>query len=274
MEDLNKQQLVLLALLVSFVTSIATGIVTVTLVDQAPKGVTQTINQIVERTIEKVVPAENKATVVTITKEVRVDVPVPVEEALSSAVERVSQSVVRLMSTESADVLELGIVLDKDGIIGADKTVLGVGTTFTALFSNGKKATTTVIDFRGEHDVVYLKIDPSAKVSFVPVSYTTDQTKIGQIVFSLGGDERNILARGVVSGIEGSTTAATIETDIKTGSTFVGSGLWSSGGALIGMRLSSEKGSGDFISIGAVKADLAALKIVMGTVASTTKSAL
>jgi len=54
--DLNKTQLILLALLLSFVTSIATGIVTVTLMQQAPTGVTQTINRVVQQTIEKVVP--------------------------------------------------------------------------------------------------------------------------------------------------------------------------------------------------------------------------
>ena len=61
LEQLTKHQIVLLTLLVSFVTSIATGIVTVSLMDQAPAGVTRVVNQIVEHTVEKVIPATQSA---------------------------------------------------------------------------------------------------------------------------------------------------------------------------------------------------------------------
>lgn len=57
--ELNKTQLILLAILLSFVTSLATGITTVTLMEQAPRAVTIPINRIVKQTIEKVVPAES-----------------------------------------------------------------------------------------------------------------------------------------------------------------------------------------------------------------------
>lgn len=58
MEQLSKTQLVLLVLLVSFMTSLVTGIVTVTLVAQGPVPITDTVHRVVEKTIEKVVPAE------------------------------------------------------------------------------------------------------------------------------------------------------------------------------------------------------------------------
>lgn len=64
-KDLNKTQLILLTLLITFVVSIATGIVTVTLMNQMPKSATQTINNVIQKTIEKVTtvqaPAEDKS---------------------------------------------------------------------------------------------------------------------------------------------------------------------------------------------------------------------
>lgn len=58
-KDLNKSQLILLAILLSFITSIATGITTVTLMDQAPKAVTIPINRIVRETVETIVPSDD-----------------------------------------------------------------------------------------------------------------------------------------------------------------------------------------------------------------------
>lgn len=56
-KDLTKTQLLMLAVLLSFVTSIATGITTVTLMQQAPTSVTVPINRIVRETVEKVAPS-------------------------------------------------------------------------------------------------------------------------------------------------------------------------------------------------------------------------
>lgn len=64
-EKLTRSQIILLALLVSFVSSIASSIVTMTLLDQSPsEAVPQIVNRVVERTVERVVtpvPSESAA---------------------------------------------------------------------------------------------------------------------------------------------------------------------------------------------------------------------
>src|SRR5450631_767788 len=65
-KDLNKPQLILLAVLLSFVTSIATGITTVTLMQQAPKSFTAPINRVVQQTIEKIQQVEGKTVTQTV----------------------------------------------------------------------------------------------------------------------------------------------------------------------------------------------------------------
>ncbi|ETB63905.1 TPA: hypothetical protein DIC38_01775 [Candidatus Nomurabacteria bacterium] len=53
-KDLDKKQLILLTLLITFIVSIATGIITVSLMNQMPKSVPYTVNNVIQRTIEKV----------------------------------------------------------------------------------------------------------------------------------------------------------------------------------------------------------------------------
>ncbi|MCA9353761.1 hypothetical protein KC842_02725 [Candidatus Nomurabacteria bacterium] len=58
MEDLTKTQLILLCILISFVSAIATSIITTSLLAEAPLQTTQTINKIVQNTVERVVPED------------------------------------------------------------------------------------------------------------------------------------------------------------------------------------------------------------------------
>jgi len=113
MNNLNNHQLVLLTLLVSFVTSIATGIFTVTLLDQAPPAVTSTINRVVERTIETVVPTEKE----TLVKErVIVD---KGGELIVSAIQKTSPAIIYVYSNEE------GVEETEDG--GSLKSKKGLG---------------------------------------------------------------------------------------------------------------------------------------------------
>src|SRR3989338_10370670 len=61
MENLTKTQLVLLVLLISFITSLVTGIVSVTLVNQAPAQITQTINRVIEKVTPEGISGKDSA---------------------------------------------------------------------------------------------------------------------------------------------------------------------------------------------------------------------
>src|SRR3972149_5054775 len=65
-KDLNKSQLILLAVLLSFITSIATGITTVTLMQQAPASFTVPVNRIIKQTVEKIQQVEGKTVTQTV----------------------------------------------------------------------------------------------------------------------------------------------------------------------------------------------------------------
>ncbi len=100
-EDLSKSQLLLLTVLVNFVVSIATGVLTVSLLDQAPTTVTQTVNRIVDHTIE------------TVTTEVPVigsnpDNGPTTEELLTAAI---AANVARTVTVSSGGNREIGVYL-------------------------------------------------------------------------------------------------------------------------------------------------------------------
>ncbi|KND50800.1 MAG: hypothetical protein AB202_00125 [Parcubacteria bacterium C7867-007] len=53
-EDLTKTQLLMLTILVNFILSIATGVLVISMLDQSPAPITQTVQQIVDHTIETI----------------------------------------------------------------------------------------------------------------------------------------------------------------------------------------------------------------------------
>lgn len=187
-KDLNKSQLILLAVLLSFVTSIATGITTVTLMQQAPKSFTAPINRVVQQTIEKIQQVEGK----TVTQTVIVKEEDLVVDAISK-----NRSATFVVNKESLDeegkTIEIsagrGFAISKDGTVVVDGNLVSDKGVYYVKNESGKfKADFISTDKAG---FAFLKIgmpvNETDKLSFtVPTSGDLDKMKIGQKVLVLG----------------------------------------------------------------------------------------
>lgn len=232
MEELNKNQIVLLVLLVSFVTSIATGIVTVTLMEQAPPGLTQTINRVVERTIERVVPGETKTT--TVIKEV--PVLITEEQIIADLVQSASPAVVDVASADGNQVLGSGFIVSKDGLVVTALHLLGtapvVGQRFTIILEHGQKFDGQLMKSSSESDIAILQADKKALTNLAPLTASSTATSTqawtalevtdtesfpGQTVVTLGATTEGSInvTGGIVSSLVTSATSSSI-TSIKT----------------------------------------------------------
>src|SRR6185369_15148803 len=117
MKDLNKSQLILLAILLSFITSIATGITTVTLMEQAPSSITTPINRIVRQTVEKIEQVQGKTQTVVVKEE---DLVVDAIEENQSAVFDLSKS-----AEAGTQPSGHGFAVSADGLVVIDAVQLG-----------------------------------------------------------------------------------------------------------------------------------------------------
>ncbi len=182
MEDLTKSQVVLLALFVSFVTSIATGIVTVTLMDQAPPGVTRTINRVVEKTVETVVPTETKETVV------KEEVVVKEDDLI---IEAIDQNLASVFQLQSRDVegnfvpAGIGLVLSEKGLAVTDRAHIAGKLLFASY--QGQRLPVTVLSLAGDAASGTTAADGKEVVEVSLPRFALVQIATSSITRALGG---------------------------------------------------------------------------------------
>jgi S1-C subfamily serine protease len=228
MEDLSQTQVVLLCLLMSFVTSIGTGIITVSLLNEAPPSVTQTINRVVERTVETITPQPSEPNV--ITKEVTVVV--KEEDLVIGAISNSRNSLVRIYKSQKdmTSAITIGAIVKRDGTILADKRFVTNGSYVAVPFTGGEPYTVVVEDSSNTTSAVYLRPGrESAGRTFKPLTLgNSDSIQLGQTVIAIGGKEREAVSIGRISTLtqteiqdKSTTTRATSTPVVKVNSSIV-----------------------------------------------------
>jgi len=202
-ERLTKAQIVMLTLLVSFVTSIATGIVTITLLDQAPPVVTQTINRVVERTVERVVPGETQSASV-ITKEVTKVI--KEDDILTESIATNAKALVSIYKvTEEGPVrIGNGVALTQEGIIATDSGIIIEGGQYSVRTAGDIEYHVKVIDNAIARPIALVEIivpEGEKAPSLQTITYADiNALKLGQTVIALGASTQLSVATGIISG--------------------------------------------------------------------------
>lgn len=259
MNDLNAQQIVLLTLLVSFVTSIATGIVTVSLLEQAPEPVTQTINRIVEKTVERVVtepsPETNNKPV---EKEV-VTVVVKEEDLTIEAVKKNSGSIVRLYEPagDLRQFIALGVVINNQGEFIIDSANVLPRTEYIAVYSNGEFQSTVAYKPSGARFAILAPQSAEGVTNFDSANFADSTAlQLGQTIIAIGGKNSSAVSTGIVTQIEkeGENITA-IDTSINSNN-IAGTLQVTLKGDVVGMGMPS-LGSNTFVPSSVIKEFLA-----------------
>lgn len=260
-EDLNKTQLLLLALLVSFVTSIATGIVTVTLMDQAPPGVTQTINRVIEKTVQVVAPESDEKQVASVIE----TIVVKEEDFIVEATNKNAPNVVAIgydtvtIGEEGEEVhafeaIASGVIVSAEGYVITDKARLPEEGALSLKTIGGQVVPLEVRSL--DHvDLALLAIvgqaSEEAKEDAVvlpmvatPELVSGGAVHVGQRAIVLGMEENTMLTLGTVSTLSyhDDETLRAIIADVDAAAAYSGGALVDTNGLIAGISIITSDG--------------------------------
>ncbi|OGF49261.1 hypothetical protein A3G55_00225 [Candidatus Giovannonibacteria bacterium RIFCSPLOWO2_12_FULL_44_25] len=242
---MTKHQLVLLVLLVSFITALVTGIVTVTLINQAPQPITQTIQRVIEKTIGALPEPLQKDE----KKEFEANA-LARDILIEDIARRASLSVVSVVATKDIPVIEQyftnpfpeddffgqffpefripqyrqkgtekqqvssgsGFFVSQDGFLLTNRHVVeDSGAEYSVIMNDGKKLKAKIVARDTVNDMAVLKIDGAPAGGFISLPLGDSNTvTIGQTAIAIGnalGEFQNTVSVGVISGLRRTITA-------------------------------------------------------------------
>ncbi|PIR38252.1 MAG: hypothetical protein COV34_01415 [Candidatus Zambryskibacteria bacterium CG10_big_fil_rev_8_21_14_0_10_42_12] len=240
MEELNQHQLILLVLLVSFVTSIGTGIITVSLLQEAPPVVTSTVNRVVEKTIETVVqgPSENNGN--NNTETVReVTVVVNQEDLVTESIAQNSKSLVRIYETRplgSERFYGVGIMVP-GGVISGISSPYDGSANYRIEYPDGTETLVTRVQNTAEEQLAAFKITDDT--THAPVTFGNSAAlKLGQTLITIGGESQNVISIGTLSSLvtDASGVPTRLDLSIDEKDSIAGAPVITLQGNIVGIR--------------------------------------
>ena len=250
-KELNKSQLILLAVLLSFITSIATGITTVTLMQQAPKSITVPVNRIVQQTVDKIEQVEGK----TITQTVVIKEEDLVVDAIAknkTAVFSITKEIQNPDFTISEVSAGRGFAVSTDGTIVADATLVPDKENYYVKNDSGKFKAEFVSTNKDGFSFLKIgnPINGTDKLAFtVPAFGDLSKMKVGQQILLLG----NTVASSIFEGLNANKN---IDLNVSRGN--VGGLVLDLDGDALGIALSPDNSTASFVSITNIKDALTA----------------
>ncbi|MBY0473223.1 hypothetical protein K2Q00_03000 [Patescibacteria group bacterium] len=255
LERLTKHQVILLTLLVALVTSIATGIVTVSLLNQQPQGITRTINQIVERTVQTVVPATQDAaaavaTVTTKTVVVRSD------DLTAQSIAAMQKSIVRITIKGKEELVARGVIVDSKGTTLTDSDSLAAtgATSFDAILSDGTRVPISNVNDATSSAIAVVTVLSGTSTAAAPATLAdSSKLQLGQSIIRIGGKGIDTVGQGVIATLPSKNNPGLIEASVT--SVTPGSLIMDIFGSVIGIATTDSLGQGsDYYTIATLPA--------------------
>lgn len=252
LEHLTKHQIVLLTLLVSFMTSIATGIVTVSLMDQAPPAVTKTIDQIVEHTVQTVVPSTQGAAVTNTVK----TVVVKDDDLAAQSIGAVQKSVIRIVGRGDDQLIARGVIIDAKGGAITDNGAIQASSfdSFDAILDDGERFPVTIPKGQSASSsllLVDVQVGTSTGFAAAPIA-DPSTLQLGASVIRIGGTGTDIVDEGIVAALP---AAGSNEIETSVSSSMPGSLIMTIFGDVIGLATTDSLNDGsDFYTLARIPA--------------------
>lgn len=251
-ERLTKHQIILLTLLVALVTSIATGIVTVSLMNQQPQGITRTINQIVERTVQTVVPApQGAAAAATVTTKTVV---VTNDDLAAQSIAAVQKSIIRITARGGEELVARGVIVDSKGtaLTDNDALVASEAKNFDAILSDGTRVAISNVTDATSSVIAVVTVLVGTSTAAAPATLAdASKVKLGQSIIRIGGKGIDTVGQGVIATLPNKNNPTFIEASVT--SATPGSLIMDIFGSVIGIATTdSLKQGGDYYTIAAI----------------------